>query len=193
MITQNSGLIQHQRIHTGEKHYECYHYGKPSVCAQPSLCIKVHNMEKPNTCSKYNKAFSVRGHLIVHQRVHNGEKPCDCRDCGKAFHGSSALLRHQRTHMEEKPCKCGKAFDVNSVLISHQRVHSGEKPHECGECGKAFSQIHTESSPENSYWRKTLRVWWMWESFPRMLWSYQTPERTCQKKMSTVVHLGKLF
>ena len=28
MFTQNSGLIQRQRIHTGEKRYECYHCGK---------------------------------------------------------------------------------------------------------------------------------------------------------------------
>lgn len=172
MFTQNSGLVQHQRIHTGEKRYEWDHCEKACVCSTLTVHERVHTGEKPSTCNKCKKAFSVRRHLIIQQRVHNGEKPHDSSECGKAFRVSTALIKLQSTHPGEKPFKCkecGEVFYVNSALINHQRVHSGEKPYECGECGKAFSHIQTETSPENPYWRKTLRVWWVWESFLKML------------------------
>lgn len=169
MFTQNSGLIRHQRIHIGEKPYDCHRCGK-ALCVGSALTVheRAHTGEKPDNCNKCKKAFSVRGHLIICQRVHNGEKPYDHSKYGKAFWVSSAFIKHQSIHTGEKPCECdtcGKAFYVNSAIINHQRVHSGEKLYECGECGKAFSWSQMESSPENWYWRKTLRVWWLWESW----------------------------
>ncbi|XP_029813723.1 zinc finger protein 436 [Manacus vitellinus] len=86
----SSNLIQHRRIHTGEK---------------------------PFGCAECGGSFRQRSHLIQHQRTHTGERPYECSDCGKTFSVSSKLLRHQVTHTGEKPYRCsecGKSFSGNA-------------------------------------------------------------------------------
>lgn len=56
--------IEHQRIHTGGKQYEC---------------------------KECNKALRQSTHLNQHQRIHTGEKPYECSAGGKAFSFGSYL------------------------------------------------------------------------------------------------------
>uniref|UniRef100_A0A7N9CKG1 Zinc finger protein 8 n=1 Tax=Macaca fascicularis TaxID=9541 RepID=A0A7N9CKG1_MACFA len=105
-FSQNSSLVQHERIHTGDKPYKCAECGK-------SFCHSTH--------------------LTVHRRIHTGEKPYECQDCGRAFNQNSSLGRHKRTHTGEKPytCSvCGKSFSRTTCLFLHLITHTREEqPH----------------------------------------------------------------
>ncbi|XP_068956447.1 zinc finger protein 383-like isoform X1 [Petaurus breviceps papuanus] len=159
-LSQNAGMIQHQRIHTGENTEESKGGGKNFQ--ETSHLVgnqRIHTGEKPYTCKDCGKSFTQYSYLTNHERMHNGERPYECRECGKTFNWKSYLIGHQRIHTGEKPyeCKgCGKAFSHSSALIAHQRVHTEEKPYQCKECGKAFKwksglhqhqRIHTGEKP----------------------------------------------
>ncbi|TKC37455.1 hypothetical protein EI555_010819, partial [Monodon monoceros] len=143
---------QHQRTHTGERHYKC--------------------REEPCKCYEFEKFFSIKSKLTIHQRIGSGEKLYECSECGKMYYMKSTLNKHQRlhtgrkymnavnrTHTGEKPyecVECRKTFSEKSTLSKHQRIHTREKPFECNKCRKAFCQksqliqhqrIHTGERP----------------------------------------------
>nr|XP_020835653.1 zinc finger and SCAN domain-containing protein 22-like [Phascolarctos cinereus] len=67
-------LTRHQRIHIGEKPYECNECER-AFClrAQITLHQRIHTGEKPHKCNVCEKTFSQRRHLTVHQMIHAGE------------------------------------------------------------------------------------------------------------------------
>jgi len=78
---QDSLLIRHDLIHTGEQPYEC------SVCGM-----------------KFNQSCSMRRHILTHTCV--TEKPYSCSDCGVRSTQSGGLASHHIRHCPKRKNIC---------------------------------------------------------------------------------------
>ncbi|EHB00986.1 Zinc finger protein 274 [Heterocephalus glaber] len=95
-FVQSSSLTQHQRVHSGERPFQC------QECGRTVNDLRTHTGAKPYACQDCGKAFWQSFHLTQHQRTHTTEWPYVCHKCGKAFTQSSHLIGHQNTHGREK-------------------------------------------------------------------------------------------
>ncbi|XP_067013741.2 zinc finger protein ZFP2 isoform X2 [Anabrus simplex] len=111
-------------------------------------------------CHVCQKAFKMRGSLMVHMRVaHGGITPgklvlppneseqqvearsFSCSTCGKAFKKEQHLSQHMKTHEGKQwECEvCSKMFTTKYFLKKHKRLHTGEMPYSCSTCNKTFT------------------------------------------------------
>ncbi|XP_013365168.1 PREDICTED: zinc finger protein 275 isoform X2 [Chinchilla lanigera] len=164
-------LVQHQRVHSEEKGWECGDCRKvfrgaaefnehrkshvateprpgPSWALEEAVAEKREQLEKetmPFECEECGKRFKKNAGLSQHLRVHSREKPFDCEECGRSFTAHTLLFRHQKLHIAEKPlaCKaCSRDFLDRQELLKHQRIHTGHLPFDCDDCGKSFRGVN---------------------------------------------------
>ncbi|AWP17219.1 putative zinc finger protein 664-like [Scophthalmus maximus] len=153
--TDLSGLIRHERSHSGELPFKCPKCPKAfSYASALTLHDRTHTKEAPFLCWDCGKGCRSNAALRIHRLCcHSGaeEKRFCCEHCGKVYALKRSLDLHvAKLHTGVRyPCShCGNLFRSANSLTRHYLTHTEERPYSCSKCDKGFRsaselKIHT--------------------------------------------------
>ncbi|CAB3993878.1 zinc finger 664-like, partial [Paramuricea clavata] len=137
-FTRSDGLQCHRALHTSAL-YSCLPRGLPHECRRTAHHEVQSSLPVCRLCSK--RCYSFAG-LMKHMQKHKGGTDYKCEVCNKKFTKRSALDVHSRVHTGIKPYRCNictKTFSIHGNLKRHLLIHSGERPYICLKCSKCFN------------------------------------------------------